>query len=134
MRFAPSAFRDFERYIRVVVGLDEEDFQLILKQYSSKFVIYKITPENYTIKDTSKAMYTRGDHEETLKIEFEYDEITLKTKSISTRSGGDFGTSRFDERCFFNTLLGLYHFEIISLLMSFMLIPPAYTLVIKFLF
>ena len=38
MAYARSPFRDFESYLRIVVGLDENDIQLILKQYNSKFV------------------------------------------------------------------------------------------------
>jgi len=45
-----------------------------------------------------------GDHEGTLKIE--YGDISMKTKFILTRCGATFGTLRFDERSFFNTLLG----------------------------
>ena len=32
MGYARSPFRDFENYLRIVVGLDEDDNQLILKQ------------------------------------------------------------------------------------------------------
>ena len=36
--YATLAFRDFENYLRIVNGSDEDDFQLVLKQYISKFV------------------------------------------------------------------------------------------------
>ena len=36
--YARSPFRDFESYLRIVVGLDENDNQLILKQCNSNFV------------------------------------------------------------------------------------------------
>ena len=42
--YARSPLRDFESYLRIVVGLDEEDFQLILKEYNSHFVTYDLTP------------------------------------------------------------------------------------------
>ena len=45
-----------------------------------------------------------GDHEGTLGIE--YDDVTMKTKLILTRSGRTFGTIRFDAKTFFNILLG----------------------------
>ena len=45
-----------------------------------------------------------GDQKETLKIE--YDDISKKTKFILKRFGSTFGTLRFDERSFFNTLFG----------------------------
>ena len=34
MGYARSPFRDFESYLAIVIGLDEDDIQLILKQYS----------------------------------------------------------------------------------------------------
>ena len=43
--FCRSPFRDFESYLRNVVGLDEEDIQLVLKQYDSHFIIYELTQE-----------------------------------------------------------------------------------------
>ena len=44
MGYDASPFRDFESYLRIVVGLDEEDIQLILKQYNSQFITYELTP------------------------------------------------------------------------------------------
>ena len=46
MGYARSPFRDFENYLRVVVGLHENDIQLILKQYNSNFVTYELSPDN----------------------------------------------------------------------------------------
>ena len=66
----------FERYLRIVVGLDEDDIHQILKHFNSNFVTHKITPSNYTIKDISEAVYTRGDHKGTLQSE--YDDVTMK--------------------------------------------------------
>ena len=66
MGYARSPFRDFESYLRIVVGLDEGDIQLILKQNNSNFVTYELSPGIYTIKDISEAVYTMGDHEGTL--------------------------------------------------------------------
>ena len=66
MGYARSPFRDFECYLRIVIGSIEEDIQLILKQYNSNFVIYKIEPGIYTMQDISEVVYTIGDHEGTL--------------------------------------------------------------------
>ena len=49
--YARSAFREFERYLRFVIGLDEDDIQLILKPYNSNFVTYNLAPGIYTNKD-----------------------------------------------------------------------------------
>ena len=37
LNYSRSQFRDFESYLRIRVGLDEEDIQLILKEYNSHF-------------------------------------------------------------------------------------------------
>ena len=103
MAYARSRFRDFESYLRFVVGLDEKDIQLFLKHYNSNFARYIITPGIYTIKDIAEAVYKMGDLEGTLQ--FKHDDFTLKTKLILFRSGETFGTLRFDERSFFHTLL-----------------------------
>ena len=49
-----------------------------------------------------------GDHERTLQTED--GDLCMKTKPISTRVGGTFGTLRFDERSFLITLLGFTQF------------------------
>ena len=85
MGYARSPFRGFESYLRIVVGLDEDDIHLTLKQYNSKIVTYEVSPGIYSVEDISKAVYKTGDHERTLQIEF--DDITMKTKLILTRFG-----------------------------------------------
>ena len=104
MGYARSPFRDFESYLRIVIGLDEDDFQLILKQYNANFVTYELDPGIYTIEDIEEAVHLLGDHEGTLQIEYDYS--NKKTKLILTRFRSTFGTLRFDEKSFFNTLLG----------------------------
>ena len=104
MGYARSHFRDFESYLRIVVGLDEDDIQLILKQYIANCVTYELDPGIYTIEDIQEAVHPLGDHEGTLQIE--YDDLNKKTKLILTRFGSTFGTLRFDEKPFLNTLLG----------------------------
>ena len=104
MGYARSPFRDFESYLRIFVGLEEDNIRLILKQYNEKFVTYELDPGNYTIEDLKKAVYPLGDHEGTLQIE--YDDLNKKVKLILTRFGETFGTLRFDKKSFFHTLLG----------------------------
>ena len=111
MGYARSPFRDFESYVRIVVGLEEDDIQLILKQYNEKFITYELDPGNYTVEDLKKAVYPLGDHEGTLQIE--YDDLNKKVKLILTRFGETLGTLRFDKKSFFSynirfhTILGL---------------------------
>ena len=104
MGYGVSPFRDFESYLRIVVGLEEDDIRLILKQYNANFVTYELDPGNYTIEDLQKAVYPLGDHEGTLQIK--YDDLNKKTKLILTRFGSTFGILRFDKKSFFHTLLG----------------------------
>ena len=104
MGYAKSPFRDFESYLRISVGLEEDNIRLILKQYNEKFITYELDPGNYTIEDLKKAVYPLGDHEGTLQIG--YDDLNKKVKLDLTRFGGTFGTLRFDEKSFFHTLLG----------------------------
>ena len=67
--YSRSLFRDFESYLRIVVGLDEEDIQLILKQYNSHFITDELTPGVYTIQDISDTIHTFSGHSENLEIE-----------------------------------------------------------------
>ena len=95
--------------MRIVVGLDEEDIQLILKEYNSHFITYEITPGIYTIQDISDTIHTFSGHSEI--IEIEYDDISMKTKIIlkfkhNNNTMFALGTLRFDESSFFHTLLG----------------------------
>ena len=93
MRYARSArspFRDFESYLRIVVGLNEDDIDLILKQCNEKVITYELSPDIYTIENISKVVYTMGDHEGTLQSE--YDDDPMKTRLTLTRFGLTFRT------------------------------------------
>ena len=92
--YAKSPYRDFESYLRIVVGLEEDNIQLILKQYNKKFITYELEPGNYNIKDLQEAVYHKG------TIQTEYDELNKKVNLILTN------LMRFDEKSFFHTILG----------------------------
>ena len=104
MVYARSPFRDFDSYLRIVVGLDEDDIRLILKQYNSNSVTYEISPGIYSIEIFLEVVYTMRDHEGTLQSK--YDDRSMETKPILTQFGGKFGTLKFDEKYFFKTILG----------------------------
>ena len=53
MSYAKSPFRDFESYLRSVVGLNEDDIQLILKQKNLIFVTYETQSGIHSIEDIS---------------------------------------------------------------------------------
>ena len=46
MGYARSPFRDFENYLKIVIVLEEDNIQLILKQYNENFVTYELDPGN----------------------------------------------------------------------------------------
>ena len=52
--YARSPFRDFKINLRIVIGSDENDIEIILKQYNEKFITYELSPGIYTIKDSAK--------------------------------------------------------------------------------
>ena len=74
--YSASPFRDFESYLRLVIGLDEGDIQLILKEYNYHFITYEITPGIYTIQDISDAIQTFSGHQEVIQLE--YDDISMR--------------------------------------------------------
>ena len=106
--YSASPFRDFESYLRLVVGLDEEDIQLILKEYNSHFITYELTPGIYTIQDISDAIQTFSGHQEIIQLE--YDDISMRTTIVLKLKNEEvksaLGTLRFDKQSFFHTLLG----------------------------
>ena len=108
LNYSRSQFRDFETYLRIRVGLDEEDIQLILKEYNSHFITYEISSGIYTIQDISDVIHTFSGHSDI--IEIEYDDISMKTKIIlkynDWRENFGLRTLRFDIKSFFHTLLG----------------------------
>ena len=83
--------------------MDEDNYQLILNQYNSKFVTYQLSSGIYSIVDISKVLSTLGDHEGTLQIE--YNDINMKTKLILTRFGSIFGVLKIDKKPFLKTFL-----------------------------
>ena len=111
MDYAATPFRDFESYLRIHVGLDEDNIRLILKQYNEKFVTYELEPGYYTIEDLQRAVYPLYNHEGTLQIE--YDDINKKVKLILDCFGLNLRTLRFDKNIVFSynirfyTILGL---------------------------
>ena len=103
LNYSRSKFRDFESYLSIRVGLDEEDIQLILKEYNSHFITYELTPGIYTIKDISDVIQTFSGHSDIIQIE--YNDISMKTKIIlkynDWRENFGLGTMRFDKKSFF---------------------------------
>ena len=123
-------FLEILSYLRIGVGLNEDFMELILKQYTSTFVIYEILPGIYTIEENSEAVYTMGDHDGTLQIQ--YDDISMKTKLVLTCFGGTIRTLRFNLKSSSIQNSGSHLIGTKNLLMKFMLIAQAYVLAINF--
>ena len=107
-----SPIRDFENYFRFSTGLNEDDIQLILKQYNSKIITYKCPPGAYTFKDLSIVL-SRGfnneieirgrmrpnhKHDISDSIIIDSDNVSLIT---NWRLGPQIMVLRFDENSFF---------------------------------
>ena len=117
MNYTQSSFRDFESNLRILTGLNEDDIQLIIKQYNSKFISYEISPVIYTFKDISevlsrgfeKEFEIRGEiqpitkYDKSDSIIIECDNNTMETKLIVSY---EINALRFDEKSFFSTILG----------------------------
>ena len=105
-RYTNSVFQDFESFLRTQIDLVEDDINLVLDEYNSNFITYKLTPGIYTFKDFSETLFNILQPEYPGPgnvVDIEYDDITLKTKLV-VRYG--IIAIRFDEKSFFNTVLG----------------------------
>ena len=101
-----SIFQDFESFLGTEVDLVEDDIRLVLDEYNSSFITYDLTPDFYTFKDISEALLSFLQLEypgPSNVIDIEFDEFTRKTKMV-VRVG--IIAVRFDEKSFFNTILG----------------------------
>ena len=103
MGYARSPLRVFESYLRIIIGLNENDIQLTLKQCNANSVTHELYPGVYLFKDIREFVYHIGDQDGTLQIE--YIDISMKAELVLSRFGGTFGTLRFNEKSFYNTLL-----------------------------
>ena len=127
--YSASSFRDFESYLRLVIGLDEGDIQLILKEYNSHFITYELSPGIYTIQDISDAIQTFSGHEETIQLE--YDDISMRATIIlkfkNEKMKFALGTLRFYKQSFFHTLLGFSpYWDYKPSISNHVLIPDVY--------
>ena len=104
--YTSSVFQDFESFLRTQIGLVEDDIKLVLDEYNSSFITYELEPGIYSYRDISEALFYILQTEypgpsNTIVIEF--DDITRKTKLV-VKEG--IIAIRFDEKPFFNTVLG----------------------------
>ena len=117
MDYVLSPFRDFESYLRISTSLNEDDIQILFKQYNSKIITYKYSPAVYTFKDLSEALSrglknefeitgrirTKHKYDRSNSIIIESDNATLITKMIVNPQ---IHALRFDNKSFLDTILG----------------------------
>ena len=104
--YTSSVFQDFESFLRSQIDLVEDDIKLVLDEYNSNFVTYKLDPGVYSYKDIAIALYyiLQSEYPQSgSEILIRLDDITRKTKLV-VRSG--IIAIRFDENSFFSTILG----------------------------
>ena len=101
-----SVFQDFESFLRTQIDLVEDDIKLVLEKYNSIFITYELEPGIYSYRKFSEALfnilhleYSSSDSEFLLRL----DVITKKTELV-VNSG--ITAIRFDEKLFFNTIVG----------------------------
>ena len=105
-RYTSSVFQDFESFLRTEIDLVEHDIKLVLDEYNSSFVTYKLDPGIYIYKDIAVALYyiLQSEYPQSnSEILIRLDDISRKTKLV-VRSG--IIAIRFDEKSFFCTILG----------------------------
>ena len=104
--YTSSVFQDFESFLRTQIDLVEDDIKLVLDEYNSSFITYELEPGIYSYREVSEALfkilqleYPSSESENLIRL----DDITRKTKLV-VNSG--IIAIRFDEKSFFNTILG----------------------------
>ena len=105
-RYTSSVFQDFESFLRTQIDLVEDDIKLVLDEYNSSFITYKLEPGIYTFKDISEALFNILQSEypgPSNVIDIDHNDITMKTEMV-VKSG--IRAIRFDEKWFFSTILG----------------------------
>ena len=104
--YIDSVFQDFDSFLRTDIELVEDDTKLVLDVYNSSFITCKLQPGIYNFKHISEALFNNlqfGDPESSSEIVIEFDNSTRKTKVVVIPG---IIAIRFDEKSFFNTILG----------------------------
>ena len=113
LRYVHSLFRNFESYLRILTGLNENDIQL---KYNSNFITCKISPGVYAFLDISEVLSSDFQNEFEIRgrlrpnqkydgsdsIIIESDNVILINKLIVDTQ---IQPLRFDKNSFFNIVL-----------------------------
>ena len=98
--YVNSMYQDFENFLRTQIDLVQDDFELVLEEYNSKFITYEKEPGINTFKYLSEALFNILQPEYEVfnnSIDIELDDITMKNKLV-VRPG--IIAIRFDENSF----------------------------------
>ena len=104
--YTSSVFQDFESFLRTQIDLIKDDIKLVLDKYNSSFITYELKPGIYSYREISEALFyiLQSEYPQSgSEILIGLDDFTRKTKLV-VRSG--IIAIRFDEKSFFNTILG----------------------------
>ena len=104
--YVSSVIQDFESFLRTEVDLVQDDVKLVLDEFNSSFITYKLEPGIYTFKDISEALFNILQSEDpgpSNVIDIDHNDITMKTEMVVKSS---IIAIRFDEKSFFSTILG----------------------------
>ena len=113
-----SIFQDLENYLRTEIDFIEDDIRLVLDEYNSSFITYKLEPGIYNFKDLSEGPFQNLQPENEVfnsSIDIKLDDITMKT-SLVVKPGTI--AIRFDGKSFFSTVLVLLQVGIINTIMN----------------
>ena len=104
--YTSSMFHDFESFLKTEVDLLEHDIKLVLDEYKSSFSTCEISPGIYTCRDITEFLLgsLQPEYEGHYNaIDIELDDINKKIKLFVRPV---IIAIRFDEKSFFNTVLG----------------------------
>ena len=88
-KYTRSVVQEFESFLRMEIDLVENDIKLVLEEYNSSFITYKLDPGIYSYKDFAIALYyiLQSEYPQSgSEILNRLDDITRKTKLL-VRSG-----------------------------------------------
>ena len=95
--YTSSVFQDFESFLRTQIDLIEDDVKLVLEEYISSFITYSYREISEALFNILQLEYPSSDS----KILIRLDDNTTKLVV-----GSGIIAIRFDEKSFFNTILG----------------------------
>ena len=66
--YVDSIFQSFECFLRTQIDLVEDDVKLVLDEYNSSFITYKLEPGIHSLKDNSEALFQKSFNQNMMDI------------------------------------------------------------------